>query len=96
MTSTFIAPIVCALISPCLLFLLTPAQALGTILNWTLYGVLITQFCKSLIKSFVVLPVRSSYGKDIYTYSFPDDGRCFKYLGMFVYSRYFESFTALP
>jgi hypothetical protein len=53
---------------------------MGTILNWTLYGILITQFCKSYIKYIVVLPVRSSHGEDIYTYNFPDEGRRFKFL----------------
>jgi hypothetical protein len=59
-----------------------PAQVLGTILDCTLYGVLITQFCKPFIKYFVVLPVRSSHGEDVYIYNFPDDGRHVKYLGM--------------
>ena len=35
-------------------FLLRPTQVMGTILNWTLLGVLLTQFCKSFIKYFVV------------------------------------------
>ena len=42
-----------------------------------------TQFCRSFIKFLgVVLPIRLSHTKDIYTYNFPDDGRRFKYLSM--------------
>ena len=71
------------MVSSYLLYLLSPTQALGTVLNWTLYGVLMTQFCRSFIKFLgVVLPIRLSHTKDIYTYNFPDDGRRFKYLSM--------------
>ena len=64
---------------------------MGTILNWTLYGVLLCQFCKSFLRNFVVLAVRSSRGEDIYTYNFPDDGRRFKCLGMCAFDTFYSS-----
>jgi hypothetical protein len=62
--------------------LLTSAQLLGIVWNWTLYGVLITQFCRSFDQSLrLVLASRSSHSKDVHTYNFPDDGKRLKYLG---------------
>ncbi|KAH9060688.1 hypothetical protein EDB87DRAFT_1683380 [Lactarius vividus] len=65
---------------------ITAPLLLGTVWNWTLYGVLITQFCKSFIKPLLVLPGSSSRGEDVYTYNFPNDDKRLKFLGKWTLS----------